>query len=108
MDKVWQQQLLQIGGQPLLDVMMAIHDRQVEQGAKIENVEKIVVALARGFPGNDIEGHRRYHESLISWHNLRNQVLRAALEKVVQAGALASFVFLGKLLWDWLMLEVKK
>jgi len=108
MDKLWQQQLLQIGGQPLLDVMMAIHDRQVEQAGKIENIEKIVVALARGFPDNDIEGHRRYHESLINWHNLRNQVLRTALEKVVQAGVFAGFVFFGKLLWDWFMLEVKK
>lgn len=108
MDKVWQQQLLQIGGQPLLDVMMAIHDRQVEQGAKIENVEKIVVALARGFPDNDIEGHRRYHESLISWHNLRNQVLRAALEKVVQAGFIAAFGWLAVMLWEWFKLEVKK
>ena len=108
MDKLWQQHLLQVGGQPLLDILTEVYDMQVRHSRQIEDVQRNVALLATGFPDGDIEGHRRYHESIIKWHELRNQILRAALEKVVQAGVFAGFVFFGKLLWDWFMLEVKK
>ena len=50
-------------------------------------------ALARlltAFPANDIEGHRRYHESVIEWRELRNKLVREALTKMIGAGALAA------------------
>lgn len=108
MDKLWQQTLLNIGGQPLLDIMMEMHGMQVQHSRQIEDVQRSVVTLVNGFPDGDIEGHRRYHESVIRWHELRNQVLRAALEKVVQAGTVAAFGYLLVLLWEWFKLEVKK
>jgi hypothetical protein len=108
MDKLWQQTLLNIGGQPLLDILTEMHGMQVQHGKAIDDIQRNVAILATGFPDGDIEGHRRYHESVIKWHELRNQVLRAALEKVVQAGALAGFGYLAVLLWEWFKLEVKK
>lgn len=108
MDKLRQQYLLDIGGQPLLDLMMDMHGMQVHHGRQIEDIQRNVTVLATGFPDGDIEGHRRYHESVIKWHELRNQVLRAALEKVTQAGAVAGVGYLLLLFWEWFKLEVKK
>ena len=44
--------------------------------------------LLQAFPGGVTDGHRRYHESVIEWQELRNKLVREALIKVAQGGAM--------------------
>ncbi len=105
MDKLWQQKVLQAGGQALLEVLTEMRTEQMQHTEQIADLRADVL---RGFPNGDLEGHRRAHESMIRWHELRNQVLRAALEKVVSAGVVAGTGYLIVLFWEWFKLEVKK
>lgn len=108
MDQLWQQKMLELGGEPLLALMKEIRDTQQQQAGQLANVERGISDLIRGFPAGDVDGHRRYHESVIEWRELRNQVMRAALEKVAQAGAIAAFGYIMLALWEWFKVEVKK
>lgn len=51
-------------------------------------IEKKVDLVLSGFPDNDPEAHRRYHESIIEWRELRNKMVREALIKMAGAGAI--------------------
>ncbi len=108
MDKLWQKNLLEIGGQPLLDIMMEVFRMQEHNSNQIKELQTGLAVVVTGFPKGDIAGHAAYHESIIRWHELRNQILRAALEKVTQAGAVAAFGYLALLVWEWFKVEVKK
>jgi len=66
--------------------------------------EKILLA----FPSGDTEGHRRYHESVIEWRDLRNKMVREALIKVAQGGALAGAGWVAVALWQALKITVKQ
>lgn len=66
------------------------------------NIEKILA----GFPAGDFEGHRRYHESVIEWRELRNKMMREGLIKVAQAGMLAGTGILIGLLWKAFKISV--
>lgn len=66
--------------------------------------DKILAA----FPGNDIDGHRRYHQSVIEWRELRNKLVREALIKVTQAGSLAAFGWVALAIWQSFKLTVKQ
>lgn len=108
MDKLWQKNLLDIGGQPLLEIMLEVFRMQENNAEQIKGLQIGLASIVTGFPKGDIAGHATYHESIIRWHELRNQVLRAALEKVAQAGAVAGFGYMLMLAWEWFKLEVKK
>ncbi len=50
--------------------------------------------ITKAFPNEDIDGHRRYHESVIEWSELRNKMVREALLKCAGAGAVAGAGYL--------------
>jgi hypothetical protein len=85
----------------LLDKVSQIDDHQQELARKVER-------FAAAFPGEDPEGHRRYHESVIEWRELRNQMVGAALKKVAEAGALAGTCWLIYAIWQAFMMELRK
>lgn len=72
-----------------------------------ENTNKTVQIL-RAFPSEDIEGHRRYHESVIEWRELRNRLVRESLVKVAQAGSLVAFGWLAIAVWQAIKVTVKQ
>lgn len=49
-----------------------------------------VSSLKNGFPDGDPDAHRRYHESVIEWRELRNRMVREALTKALYAGFIGS------------------
>lgn len=55
--------------------------------------------ILRAFPGEDTDGHRRYHEAVIEWRELRNKMVREALIKVAQGGALAGAGWVALAIW---------
>lgn len=65
-------------------------------------------SIASGFPGGDMDGHRRYHEGVIEWQDLRNKLVREALIKVSQAGALAGAGWVAFAIWQSLKLTIKQ
>jgi hypothetical protein len=68
---------------------------RVELAANTRKTEQLLA----GFPAGDIDGHRRYHESVIEWRELRNKMVREALIKVAQGGAMAGAGWVALALW---------
>lgn len=64
--------------------------------------------LLKAFPGGDTDGHRRYHESVIEWRELRNKMVREALIKVAQGGALAGAGWVALAMWQAFKITVKQ
>lgn len=82
-------------------LLIAIRDELTENTRKTNQ-------LLQAFPAGDIDGHRRYHESVIEWRELRNKMVREALMKVAQAGTLAAFGWLAFAVWQSIKLSVKQ
>ena len=76
--------------------------------AKVSRQEVSTARLLSGFPADDVEGHRRYHESVIEWRELRNKLVREALVKVASAGALAAFGWLALAIWQSFKITVAR
>lgn len=80
------------GGAHLAEVLTEMRDGQRDMVARLDT-------LIKGFPGGDIDGHRRYHEAVIERIELRNAMVRAALVKMAQTGALAATGWLVVAVW---------
>lgn len=88
-----------VGGEALAQFLTELRDTQRDIIQRLDSI-------ARGFPAGDYEGHRRYHEAVIERMELRNKLVRSALEKVVQAGALSAFGWLAVAMWQYFKLNV--
>lgn len=82
-------------------LLLAIRSELAENTAKTD-------MLLKAFPGGDTDGHRRYHESVIEWRELRNKMVREALIKVAQGGALAGAGWIALAIWQSFKLTVKQ
>lgn len=82
-------------------LLLTIHDELAENTRKTNQI-------LQAFPAGDIDGHRRYHESVIEWRELRNKMVREALIKVAQAGSVAAFGWLALAIWQSFKLTVKQ
>ena len=67
-----------------------------------------VAALRDGFPGGDPESHRRYHESIIEWRELRNRMVKEALIKAAQAGSIGALGWIAYAVWTAFKMEIMK
>jgi hypothetical protein len=115
MNQVWQQDALRMGGQPLVQLLSEVRDNQLDLmanfeivSAKVTHLEAANARLMSGFPADDVEGHRRYHESVIEWRELRNKLVREALIKIGSAGVLAATGWLLLAIWQSIVLTVQK
>jgi hypothetical protein len=115
MNKLWQDEAMRMGGQPLVQLLSEVRDNQLDLmatveglSAKVTHLEATNKRLLSGFPADDVEGHRRYHESVIEWRELRNKMVREALAKVASAGALAAFGWLALAVWQSFKVTVKQ
>lgn len=115
MNQLWQQEAMRMGGQTLVQLLTEMRDNQLDMRADMDQLTKTVSTLQAanelllsGFPANDVDGHRRYHESVIEWRELRNKMVREALAKVAQAGALAAFGWLALAIWNAAKISVTR
>jgi hypothetical protein len=115
MNQQWQQEAARLGGPALVQVLTELRNGQLELMASIDQLnfksvksEAAITRLLSGFPADDVEGHRRYHESVIEWRELRNKLVREALTKMVGAGALAAIGWLGLAFWQAFKVTVTK
>lgn len=111
----WQQDALRMGGQPLVQLLSEVRDNQLDMRADFEQLSQHVSQLRAtnerllsGFPAEDVEGHRRYHESVIEWRELRNKLVREALIKVASAGALGAAGWLILAIWKSFIISVHR
>jgi len=115
MNQLWQQEAARLGIPGLGQLVSDLRDGQLELMANIDALnaksakqEAAIVRLLGGFPADDVDGHRRYHESVIEWRELRNKMVREALLKVAQAGTLAAFGWLALAIWQSFKVTVTK
>lgn len=73
-----------------------------------ENSESRHKEMLTAFPAGDTDGHRRYHESVIEWRELRNRVVRECLVHAAKAGFLAGFAWLLYAIWVSIKMEIFK
>lgn len=99
--QLWQDQAKHLGGDALLNFLLEMRDAQVQTAAEMKRFNS-------AFPNGDAESHRRYHESIIEWRELRNSLVRAALEKMASAGAIGAVGWMIYALWQALRMELKK
>lgn len=76
--------------------------------AQISDNTRKTEQILTAFPGGDCEGHRRYHEGVIEWQELRNKLVREALIKVAQGGALAGAGWVALAIWQAFKITVKQ
>lgn len=107
MNQNWQQEAARFGGPALVQLLSELRDGQLDMMASFEALSVKVTQhdgatshLMTAFPAADVDGHRRYHESVIEWRELRNKLVREALTKMVGAGVLAALGWLGLAFWQ--------
>jgi len=103
---------LKIAIDQLVDVLQqaegARQNQHNENTARFDALQRQVEKLGKGFPGEDPEGHRRYHESVIEWRELRNKMVRDALLQAGKAGGLAALGWIAYAIWIAFRMEVTK
>jgi hypothetical protein len=62
--------------------------------------------LLNAFPSGDIDGHRRYHQSVIEWRELRNKMVREAFINMAKVGSLAAAGILIAVAWKALKISI--
>lgn len=62
--------------------------------------------ILSAFPAKDIDGHRRYHETVIEWRELRNKIVRECLINAAKAGSLIGVGWLLYAIWTAVKLEL--
>jgi hypothetical protein len=109
------QELARAGFPGLAQIVSDLRDGQLDLQAsmdelKTENAES-KVALARlltGFPADDVDGHRRYHQSVIERRELVNKMLRETLVNIAKTGTLGALGLLLAAAWKYLQISVAK
>jgi hypothetical protein len=88
--------------------------RHTENTSTLEVVEDKVNVLiervddlARGFPQDDPDGHRRYHEALIVKAEARARLYEKLLEELAKKGLWALLVLIGVAVWQYFKSQVK-
>lgn len=106
-------------GDPLMlaikSLQASLDKKHPENLGHMVAIEKEVIAVKgkvdlvlSGFPDNDPEAHRRYHESIIEWRELRNKMVKEALIKMAGAGALGGVGWLAYAIWQAFRISVKQ
>ena len=64
-------------------------------------------ALRLAFPGEDLEGHRRFHEEVIADMISRRQLRKAVMEQVVKGSVWALLVAFAAASWAYIKDHIK-
>ena len=109
--------------QAILKAIHAMDDRhkQAEDQKHAENKRRLdlmadeqrqmkheIMGIAKGFPDGDPDSHRRYHESVIEWRELRNKMVRDALVNAAKVGGLAGLGWLAFAIWTAFKMEIMR
>jgi hypothetical protein len=115
MNQTWQQEAARFGGPALVHMLSELRDGQLDVvasmealNAKVSQHDRATVHLMTAFPASDVDGHRRYHESVIEWRELRNKVVRECLVKAAQATTLGALGWVALAIWKSFLITVQR
>lgn len=89
-------------------IIQAVRETTADLERKITAMQSRQDMIIAGFPGGDPDSHRRYHESVIEWRELRNRMVREALMHAAKVGGLAAIGWIGYSLWIAFKMEIMK
>lgn len=115
MNQLWQQEAERMGGQPLVALLTEMRDNQLDMRAdfeqlseKVDDVKSANERLLSGFPAADVDGHRRYHQSVIERRELVNKMLRETLVAIAKTGVMGTLGLLVAAAWKYFVMSVAK
>ena len=94
--------------QETLAIIEAVHEATAKLEQRITTMQARQDRIIAGFPGGDPESHRRYHETVIEWRELRNKMVREALIHAAKVGGLAGACWIAYAVWMALKMEIMK
>ncbi|WP_103035771.1 hypothetical protein [Castellaniella caeni] len=89
-------------------IIQAVRETTSDLEAKLAGMQARQEQLFAGFPDGDPDSHRRYHESVIEWRELRNQMVKSALMQAAKVGGLGAIGWIAYALWTALKMEITK
>lgn len=66
------------------------------------------IQILSAFPNKDTDGHRRYHETVIEWCELRNKIVRECLINAAKAGTFIAAGWLLYAIWTAIKMELTR
>lgn len=112
---LWQQEAERMGGQSLVSLLTEMRDNQLDMRADFEQMAQKMgdlqaanERLLSGFPADDVEGHRRYHQSVIERRELVNKMLRETLVAIAKTSTLGALGLLLAAAWKYFLISVSK
>lgn len=105
-----QDQHLSADTRAILAVLREQDGKQQQQIGTIRDAQRAlqqqVADISRGFPDGDPDSHRRYHESVIEWRELRNKMVRDALTHAAKVGGIGAACWVAYAVWTAFKMEV--
>lgn len=89
-------------------IIAAVRETTGDLEKKLAAMQARQDELFGGFPEGDPESHRRYHESIIEWRELRNRMVKESLMQAAKVGGLGAFGWILYALWQALRMEITK
>jgi hypothetical protein len=89
----------------MISLRCSVNTQSTVTISKLEEMDK---KFSDAFPNGDTGGHRRYHEGVIEWQELRNKLVREALIKIAQTGGVAAFGWFLYAVWVAFKAQVMK
>lgn len=72
-------------------------ERKLDEHNRVSNERHGQILGA--FPSQDVDAHRRYHQSVIEWREARNQLVKDCLTHAAKTGFIASGAWLLYAVW---------
>ena len=107
----WKQETAQLGGEALVSAIVVLVEAQESILTRIEEMETrqiehqtLLGDIHNAFVDGDLEGHRRYHKTMIELLEERRRLTAAVKEKTVSGLIWVLVLAVGTALWE----EVKR
>lgn len=107
--ELWEEEARKLGGEALVDVINDIRGSLHEILERLDGMdnrhiqaENSIARLYSGFPGADIEGHGRYHQTVIDMLNEKRAFYASVKEKTVSGLVWSGMVFVGLAVWAYI------
>lgn len=113
---LWQEQARAVGGEELVATIEGLASAQetmtATQTTMAEDIHEIKESLAglvkTAFPGSDAEGHRRYHEAVISRTAAIEHLTWAIKEKTIFGLLWMGILLIGASVWFFFLSKLTK
>ncbi|MFA7488186.1 MAG: hypothetical protein WCY72_08890 [Lysobacteraceae bacterium] len=89
-------------------IINAIKEEAEKTQNKFNEIESKYERIMCGFPDQDPDGHRAYHQVVIERQKLRNEIMRGAAIRMGQGGIFAFLAAMAWLAWELFKKEIQK